>query len=1116
MVSFERIIELFEHPAWVWSPTGDCLARNAAVRPEHAGLIEGAEARGAILRQILADPEAPVEQLVKLCGADGQMQSYPCRFIAWSQDGSVSAVIARCSAPRPDAATGSATPAALDAGADEQPVSLDLERLQRLAKGFPAALFEFHGHPDGTISLPFFNQKAADLFGVSVQEMRQNALVIFERIHPDDKARVLEARQKAMRTGQVNDIKFRVNHPTRGTIWVHMRAYPQPRQQNDEPHAFYGTIHDVTEQMEAEARASEAASEVGIAQERLARIAEYSPVSIYEIRRSADGAFFFDFLTKNHAQLVGVPYETMMADAQTAFTNAHEDDQDMVFANLERSARDLTLLETTCRVIKPGGEQIWGEFRALPRRLADGSTVWYGVGYDVTEQKGARLRLDEAIAQNEQTVSLLNNLASNAPAGMAQVLIQPDGSREVVYLNSQLHDLLGVTRAEYLNSQQTAFANLHPDDRKYLITEIAKNNKSFRPVSRRCRRLHPDGSVTWLIHEAAPRLRDDGVVEWNSSSLDITEQVRLERRAREALDRLQRIADSVPVGLYETLKEEGGRRRLDFANKRFIEMVGITATDPEDQWGQLLAAIHPEDRERTLRMQKNAPSDRDFFRFRIKPKAGETIWVGAMVTPYLDAKGMPALAGAFTDITQDVEREKELQRAHHETARARQENEHQALHDSLTGLPNRRYFDAHMARLFDAARAGAPASRVTLIRIDGDRFKYVNDTFGHEAGDAVLQRIGEVMRQECRRQDFPARVGGDEFSVLLQAADQENEVHAAALVARIRKSLSEPLHFDGHACNIEASFGVATVDAKKESPEDLLLFADAALYRAKDQGRNRMELFTPELRQEITDERQIISDLHRAIERDQIDPYFQVQVDTMHGTLAGVEALMRWRHPSRGVLAPDTFLYLADKLRITADLDRHMKHRAHMVLRDLRAQGTTVPRVSFNASAGRLRDKEIVSDVKRLIDDGFPVALELLESIMVEEENDAFRFTLDSLREIGVELEIDDFGSGRSSVLGLLEVNPVALKIDRRLISHLEEEPSAQKLVRAIVDIAEALDIGTICEGVERAGQITTLQSLGCFVMQGYYFSRALCARDLAKLLADPPWQAQRPRLTGS
>jgi EAL domain-containing protein (putative c-di-GMP-specific phosphodiesterase class I) len=299
---------------------------------------------------------------------------------------------------------------------------------------------------------------------------------------------------------------------------------------------------------------------------------------------------------------------------------------------------------------------------------------------------------------------------------------------------------------------------------------------------------------------------------------------------------------------------------------------------------------------------------------------------------------------------------------------------------------------------------------------------------------------------------------------------------------------------------------VATVDARVETQDDLLVFPDAALYRAKERGRNRMELFTPALRREIIDSRQIITDLHTAIERDQIEPYFQVQVDSYTQRVTGAEALMRWNHPSRGMMVPDSFLHLADKLRITGDLDRQMKLKTHQCLLDLRAQGLELPRISFNASAVGLRGSEIVENVKGLLDDGFGVALELLESIMVENEGDEFRFTLDLLRDIGIELEIDDFGSGRASVLGLLEVSPVTLKIDKRLIYGVETEASASKLVRAIVDIAEALDISTICEGVETEEQITALQALGCTVMQGYYYSRPVPVSALAKLLRDPPW----------
>ena len=290
------------------------------------------------------------------------------------------------------------------------------------------------------------------------------------------------------------------------------------------------------------------------------------------------------------------------------------------------------------------------------------------------------------------------------------------------------------------------------------------------------------------------------------------------------------------MGLYETRQLQDGAQSLHFTSPRFAELTGVTATDPKEKFEEFYSKVHPDDRDVVqATAQESRRTLEDWtIRFRIRPGDGRTSWLVANATGYLDNTGNAALVGALTDITADVEREQELKRAHALTERIRRENEHQALHDSLTGLPNRRYFDNRMSALFDQARQSDGETKLTLIRVDGDRFKYINDTFGHEAGDAVLQRIGTVMQQESREQDFPARVGGDEFSILLSG--DNNDSRAAALIDRIRDALSEPLIFDGNRCDIQASFGVATVDAGAESGDDLLVFADAALYRAKEQG----------------------------------------------------------------------------------------------------------------------------------------------------------------------------------------------------------------------------------------------------------------------------------------
>ncbi|MEM8571576.1 MAG: EAL domain-containing protein [Pseudomonadota bacterium] len=425
---------------------------------------------------------------------------------------------------------------------------------------------------------------------------------------------------------------------------------------------------------------------------------------------------------------------------------------------------------------------------------------------------------------------------------------------------------------------------------------------------------------------------------------------------------------------------------------------------------------------------------------------------------------------------------------------AQSEMEARALHDGLTRLPNRRSFDQAFAKRIKCAQKKDTEACV-LIRIDLDHFKQVNDTLGHEAGDAVLLRVAKILKDTLREGDLAARVGGDEFSILM--APDTSEAEAEALVSRIQERLMKPLLYNDRPCRFGASFGVACVPDLNAVGSELNMFADAALYRAKESGRNRLQLFTPSLHQTILRDRQLAIDIQEGLERKEFVPFFQPQFTADTHRLAGAEALLRWNHPSEGLLAPSDFMHIAEILRVVPDIDAQMMAKTCEAVKVWRRQGFTLPKISLNVSTGRVRDPDVVSVARSLAAEDIQVAFELQESILVEEEDELFHFNLDSIRETGVEIVIDDFGSGHASILGLMQIAPSALKIDKRIVAPLCEAPGSDKLVRAIVEIADTLGIATVAEGVESAEQARLLRDLGCDTLQGYHFAKPLSEMDL-------------------
>ncbi|MBM7069002.1 EAL domain-containing protein [Actibacterium sp. 188UL27-1] len=431
---------------------------------------------------------------------------------------------------------------------------------------------------------------------------------------------------------------------------------------------------------------------------------------------------------------------------------------------------------------------------------------------------------------------------------------------------------------------------------------------------------------------------------------------------------------------------------------------------------------------------------------------------------------------------------KRLEDANHEIT-------HKALHDELTGLGNRRYLSDKFEQLSTQRRQ--EGGDLAALHIDLDRFKQINDTIGHAAGDHVLVDVANRIRVNVRQEDVIARIGGDEFVILLlipEDSDRPKELAQALL-----DDLSKPSFFEGRECRFGASIGIARTPLANE--EDLLTNSDVALYKAKRSGRGQIGIFDRTDIDEMRRTKNLADDIMRALEAREFLPYYQPQIDAQTGKVVGVEALARWLHPTKGVRAPDSFLPVATDLNIVAEIDRMIFEKAIIECEETLGRLPEPPSLSFNVSARRIQFDEI-AEIGRLAG-GYSgkVAFELLETIFLEEESDAFLMQLDQLRDMGISLEVDDFGSGRASIVALQRIAPDQLKIDRRLVTPMTEHNSASRLVQSIIEIGNALQIGVTAEGVETAEQARILAKLGAQRLQGYYFSKPLSLPGLVDYL---------------
>ncbi len=427
-----------------------------------------------------------------------------------------------------------------------------------------------------------------------------------------------------------------------------------------------------------------------------------------------------------------------------------------------------------------------------------------------------------------------------------------------------------------------------------------------------------------------------------------------------------------------------------------------------------------------------------------------------------------------------------IRRKTHELVDARNSMAFIAVHDGLTGLHNRTFLTDHFDTLIKGAHRRG--ERMAIVQIDLDRFKQINDTLGHSAGDYVLVATAQRMRETCRASDLCVRLGGDEFVMILQGAGTSEDINMVA--RRIIDRINEPISFHGATIMPGASAGIAVYPVDADNANDLIVHADLALYAAKKQGGGAFSFFSEELRLELEHRKQLENDLRTAISEQSFQVYFQPQVSLSDGTIAGIEALVRWDHPTRGMVSPGEFIPVAEKSGLMAQIGRIVIAKAIAEAAEWHRSGVYFGRLAVNVSGTELReddfDKFLFDTLEKA---GLPaqkLSLEIVESVILDDEKTGIAAKLRHIRAAGVHLELDDFGTGYAS---LSHVNPNEidrLKIDRRFVQNINSNSDNSKIVRAITELARGLGISIIAEGAETEAELTSLMSLGCDQVQGY------------------------------
>ncbi|WP_275544782.1 MULTISPECIES: bifunctional diguanylate cyclase/phosphodiesterase [unclassified Pseudomonas] len=702
---------------------------------------------------------------------------------------------------------------------------------------------------------------------------------------------------------------------------------------------------------------------------------------------------------------------------------------------------------------------------------------------NITEQRAQELALNES----KQRLRLA---LESADLGTWDWHIP--GSRLIA--SARAAQLQGLDAAPFEGAFLDFFRHVPMEDRRSLrqhFQQMVEERRSHYQVTYRVQR--ENGGLRFLESTAKLQLDDDGQpLRMVGTLVDISERVLREQRLQASEEKFAKAFHSSPDAITITERESG---RYIEVNEGFTRITGYL---PEEVVGRTSFEMdvwaYPEERQRLLeQLSRNAKVLH--MEMHGRHRDGDVRLVDVSVQP-IELDGVPCLLLTARDIS--------------ELKQAQAQVQHLAYHDALTNLPNRALLMDRLTQ--QIALLKRHDLRGALLFLDLDHFKHINDSLGHPVGDSVLRLVTARLEASVRLEDTVARLGGDEFVVLLSGLEgKRSEVtrHVRQVAEKLRQLLAEPMLLDGHRLQVTPSIGVALIPDHGNTPADLLKRADIALYRAKDSGRNAIQLFRSTMQDAASARLRLENDLRLALARGEFELHFQPQVDARDGKVVGAEALLRWQHPQLGPQSPAHFIQVLEESGLIVEVGGWVLAEACHFCSQLLAGGLVDSErfsLCVNISPRQFRQHDFVERVANCLRASqLPNAmlkLEITEGIVIQNIDDTVGKML-RLKKQGVSFAMDDFGTGYSSLTYLKRLPVDMLKIDQSFVRDATNDPNDAEIIRAIVAMARSLGLGLIAEGVEQQDQLEFLQSQGCHLYQGYLFSRPLpqeAFRDLLML----------------